>query len=835
MKKFIKSISIFERMRNRRLHIAFVLMGFLWAFSPLNAQILGNLQGGSTYPVITSKSYNGKVFTVSIVDDTKLNEKFEVCVFNGYYWTCLPEFSFPQAVLASNDPVYRITSVCELKGEVYIGGRFEGGSVANETNNFFKYDRIAGEWKSVANNIKTRNDGINQMVIYNDTLIAAGKFSSAGGTQVSNIAKFDGTNWSFLGSSNGTEGSNGEINALEIINDNLYVAGDFTEVGGQFTGSIARWKSGEGWGGIGSPFSNGETEYLKAYRDGLVAVGKTQTGDSVVRIFSGGLWYLPSLNTPQLNSAGSLPEPLIINDQLFLHGPFIDGQQEFDLVYLNQSKWLESSIDIPNDVNFETYNNEAVAFGSFNFNQDDRTFNNIIKLSNNKFVLKGKIFGDLNGNCSQDPLETGVQAQVQIQSTDFSREFYLVETDAQGNYEIELNLQKPYLVKAIFPKDRYQQGCASKVLLAQNSSSVIKEFNLGFDFSKAEYDLSLNSGALHGVISPTNKESVVYYFIQNTGNRPISNKSVHATLDERLSIVSVDPLPADRTNNKITWAINDLNPGETLILKIDIGKSTLPIGEKLNFFIRGGSGILNEDIDKVDNYDTLTTTVSTINKNTFKTVSKEGNFQSLDVLDYGIYFQNPTSRTIKTVVVVDTLDTDLPIERIRLTNISHNPQMVKRQIVQDNIYVLTYENVNLKSAENGAALSSGFFTYQFLMNDVAQKAVDQTYTNRASIIYEYQEEEITNTVETVLVKYSNVPDITYSSGLSAYPSPCDKNLTIRNHHQKDLEAVIYDLQGKVVSRFSLSALSSINLSTENLESGYYIIQTSEGSLKFAVQ
>src|SRR5262249_45825741 len=58
-------------------------------------------------------------------------------------------------------------------------------------------------------------------------LIAAGLFSTAGGTPVSNIARWDGSAWQPLDA-----GVNGETFALLVTDDTLVAAGAFTMAGG---------------------------------------------------------------------------------------------------------------------------------------------------------------------------------------------------------------------------------------------------------------------------------------------------------------------------------------------------------------------------------------------------------------------------------------------------------------------------------------------------------------------------------------------------------------------------------------------------------------------------
>jgi len=66
-------------------------------------------------------------------------------------------------------------------------------------------------------------------------LYAGGEFPTAGGTTVNNIAKWNGTSWSALGT-----GTNGEVDALAIDSSgNLYAGGDFTTAGGTTANLLA--------------------------------------------------------------------------------------------------------------------------------------------------------------------------------------------------------------------------------------------------------------------------------------------------------------------------------------------------------------------------------------------------------------------------------------------------------------------------------------------------------------------------------------------------------------------------------------------------------------------
>ena len=85
--------------------------------------------------------------------------------------------------------------------------------------------------------------GIRALGEYQGDLIAAGRFSLAGGVPVSNIARWNGTTWSPLGA--GTN-STSVTYALEEFGGVLAVGGEFTSAGGQPIRYLAAW-DGETW------------------------------------------------------------------------------------------------------------------------------------------------------------------------------------------------------------------------------------------------------------------------------------------------------------------------------------------------------------------------------------------------------------------------------------------------------------------------------------------------------------------------------------------------------------------------------------------------------------
>jgi hypothetical protein len=73
------------------------------------------------------------------------------------------------------------------------------------------------------------------LAVFGITLYAGGGFTTAGGNAANNIAKWDGTGWSSLGS-----GMNGYVSALAVSGSTLYAGGGFTTAGGKVSGYAAR-------------------------------------------------------------------------------------------------------------------------------------------------------------------------------------------------------------------------------------------------------------------------------------------------------------------------------------------------------------------------------------------------------------------------------------------------------------------------------------------------------------------------------------------------------------------------------------------------------------------
>jgi hypothetical protein len=157
---------------------------------------------------------------------------------------------------------------------LYVGGVFSSaGGIAAQC--IARWN--GSSWASVGGGLGN-SPAVSSLAVFNDgtgaALFVGGSFQNAGGVPASNIARWNGSNWSPLGS-----GTNiGYVNALTVFDDGsgqaLYAGGDFTAAGGVTANHIAKW-NGSTWSALGSGMGglgyNTSVESLTVFDDGTGA------------------------------------------------------------------------------------------------------------------------------------------------------------------------------------------------------------------------------------------------------------------------------------------------------------------------------------------------------------------------------------------------------------------------------------------------------------------------------------------------------------------------------------------------------------------------------------
>ncbi|MDQ2769419.1 MAG: T9SS type A sorting domain-containing protein [Bacteroidota bacterium] len=188
-------------------------------------------------------------------------------------------------------------------GDVYVGGRFDQvGTVP--AHNVARWNGTS--WSALgtgtANGVGAAYGGVDALAFApNGDLYVGGYFNDAGGQQASSIARWNGTTWGVLADASGYNGiDNGRAYALVVApNGDLYVGGGFNYAGSMLINNVVRW-NGTTWQALGAGIRGGNVLALA-----LGPNGEVYAGGSFVAGNGNATGYLLRWNGSTWNGVGS--------------------------------------------------------------------------------------------------------------------------------------------------------------------------------------------------------------------------------------------------------------------------------------------------------------------------------------------------------------------------------------------------------------------------------------------------------------------------------------------------------------------------------------------------
>jgi hypothetical protein len=140
------------------------------------------------------------------------------------------------------------------------------------------------------------------LYVWNNKLYAAGTFNEAGDSLANNIASWNDTTWSPLGSGTNTQGTpynDGYVFAIGEYSNDIYIGGNFDSAGGVSSKWLSRW-NGVNWdsvgGGIDGPVSCFSVFQKNLYLGGafdtagiIYAQGGVRWNDTIFSLIGSGI------------------------------------------------------------------------------------------------------------------------------------------------------------------------------------------------------------------------------------------------------------------------------------------------------------------------------------------------------------------------------------------------------------------------------------------------------------------------------------------------------------------------------------------------------------------
>jgi hypothetical protein len=334
-----------------------------------------NLTNGSTGPnnlvttiiVGNSNYYSYKLYlggSFSTVSDVSVNYVASYQSIGGFtFYSSLDNGLNDFVASLANDSSNNI---------LYAGGFFNGVSGVDFNDGSFnclaKWDPQSFSWSALGGGVSNPNffPLVTVIALNSNNLYAGGNFTNAGGVLVNSIAKWDGTNWSALGS--GVSLNNGDNPVVYSIafdtDNNLYIGGLFDNAGGVPVNNVAKW-DGQSWSALGSGviLNNGNNPNVSSL-----------AFDSSKNLYVGG----------EFNNAGGVSVNNIAK---------WDGNS-WSALGSGVNNKIYDNVNV-NDLVFDTSNNRLYAGGQFN-NAGGISVNNIAQWDGNSWSAMGS--GITGGN-----------------------------------------------------------------------------------------------------------------------------------------------------------------------------------------------------------------------------------------------------------------------------------------------------------------------------------------------------------------------------------------------------------------------------------------------------
>ena len=201
-------------------------------------------------------------------------------------------------------------------------------------------------------------------------------------------------------------------------------------------------------------------------------------------------------------------------------------------------------------------------------------------------------------------------------------------------------------------------------------------------------------------------------------------------------------------------------------------------------------------------------------------------------LQYVIRFQNTGTDTAFTVVIRDTLDTDLNIFTVTSGVSSHQYDF---RMYGPRVLEWTFNNILLPDSTTNSDGSNGFVTFH--VEQVPNLIPGTEITNDADIYFDFNDPITTNTtmhrIYEGFVSVLNLEELTQKGkSLLVYPNPTSNSITIKGEKNMNQPFYIFDQMGREVVKGKLTGTETeVNLSA--LSKGIYLLKV-EGNYEAAM-
>ena len=440
------------------------------------------------------------------------------------------------------------------------------------------------------------------------------------------------------------------------------------------------------------------------------------------------------------------------------------------------------------------------------------------------FVPGGKIY-TIVGNCKLDSDNNGCDItdtnypSLKISISDGTNNEVLI-TDLSGNYNINVQAGT-FTIKPVLENPYY---------FTVSPENIVVNFPIETSPTTHNFCLKLIEHTdLEVIILPIVRArpgfDASYTIIYKNKGTQTQSGSVNQTFNDAiLDLVVANPLVATQTVNNLSWNFIDLKPFETREITFTVHVNSPMETPAIN----------NDDILNYTSTITSTSSDETPSDNSF-TLSQivVGSFDPNDktcfegttippsavgkYVHYMIRFENKGTAEAENVVIKDMIDTSkFDISSLVVTQGSH--PFVTR-ITETNKVEFIFEKINLPFDD---ATNDGYVAFK--IKTLPTLVVGNSFSNSASIYFDYNFPIVTNTATTSVLQSLGTQDFEFSSYFSVYPNPVKAVLNVDFKKQIELSSIsIFNTLGQQILVIP-NAQKTKQVDVSSLKTGNYFIK-----------
>ena len=442
--------------------------------------------------------------------------------------------------------------------------------------------------------------------------------------------------------------------------------------------------------------------------------------------------------------------------------------------------------------------------------------------------IRGRIFNDLNGNCTLEANE-GVLSNVLVNATPG---YHYGSTDANGYYDIEVD-PGMYDLTAYAP-NHWSQICPMGPMTISVDASAAGQSVSGNNFYM-QPDSIFNDLQVYLYSGPARPGFPLNWYA-NVRNAGTTTLSTGLQVQHDALATYSGAYPAVGSYNAATrtafWNLPPMNPQASWNYQLYTTLSTTAV---LGDSVHGTATLTfaGSDINPINNTSDYARLISGSYDPNDKAVSprglgEEGMILYNDsLLKYTVRFQNTGTDTAFTVVVRDTLDASLDVPSFRLEGSSH---AMTYSISDEGVVTFTFANILLPDSFVNEAGSHGVLSY------FIKRKMDIPFgteiQNTAYIYFDFNAPIVTNTTRNTL--FDPTVGIQQISGMhfSLQPNPtADRSMIqLQMDLASDVQVSVLDVSGRLLLNRNLGKLAAgeHQWQLDPLPAGAYLIRIQAG-------